>query len=222
MVPILILCFISGVIVVFFRLFSLKDLWYETYAAIIGVVITAVITFILLKGQTENEEEREKSLEIHKRKIEVYASFVQEIWSKLDDNQLTQEEMLEIRRKCFNELIFYLDEEQIERITEQFKKVSKIIEKGDDKDDIRQNVTRPFEEITKVLIADVDSRRFEKESTYTLLFNSFNVEPNDENLEEETKPIVGETVSTPNAVLIIPEENVPEQKKDESEIDYVF
>ena len=222
LVPILILCFISGVIVVFFRLFSLKDLWYETYAAIIGVVITAVITFILLKGQTENEEEREKSLEIHKRKIEVYASFVQEIWSKLDDNQLTQEEMLEIRRKCFNELIFYLDEEQIERITEQFKKVSKIIEKGDDKDDIRQNVTRPFEEITKVLIADVDSRRFEKESTYTLLFNSFNVEPNDENLEEETKPIVGETVSTPNAVPIIPEENVPEQKKDESEIDYVF
>ena len=131
-------------------------------------------------------------------------------------------ELEEFNDYYINELIFYLDEEQIERITEQFKKVSKIIEKGDDKDDIRQNVTRPFEEITKVLIADVDSRRFEKESTYTLLFNSFNVEPNDENLEEETKPIVGETVSTPNAVLIIPEENVPEQKKDESEIDYVF
>ena len=48
LVPILILCLISGVVVVFFRLFSLKDLWYETYAAIIGVVITAVITFILL------------------------------------------------------------------------------------------------------------------------------------------------------------------------------
>ena len=223
LMPILILCLISGIVVVFFRLFSLKDLWYETYAAIIGVVITAVITFILLKGQTENEEEREKSLEIHKRKIEVYASLVHEIWSKLDDNRLTKEEMLEIRRKCFNELIFYLDEEQIEKITEQFKKVSKIMGKGDDKDDIRQNVTRPFEEITKILIADVDSRRFEKESTYTLLFNSFNVEPNDEKTEEqEVVPAVAETVSTPDAISILPAENVPEQKKDESEIDYAF
>lgn len=222
LIPILILCFISGVIVVFFRLFSLKDLWYETYAAIIGVVITAVITFILLKGQTENEEEREKSIELHKRKIEVYASFVQELWSKLDDNCLTKDEMLQIRRKCFNELIFYLNEEQIEKITEQFKKVSKIMGNGDDKDDIRQNVTRPFEEITKVLIADVDTRRFEKGiSTYTQLFNSFNVEPSDEKSEaQEDTQIIGKPTST--VVPIVLEENVSGQKNDKYEIDYAF
>ena len=221
LMPISILCLISGIVVVFFRLFSLKDLWYETYAAIIGVVITAIITFILLKGQTENEEEREKSIELHKRKIEVYSSFVQELWSKLDDNCLTKNEMLDIRRKCFNELIFYLDEKQIKEITEQFRKISNEIENGANEADLGGIVTGPFEEITKVLIADVDTRRANVgKSVYRQLFNSFSVETNEEMIVKKDKisPI---EESEPPAITNTPEIISPVQTE-YSEIDYSF
>ena len=228
LMPILILCLISGIVVVFFRLFSVKDLWYETYAAIIGVIITAVITFILLKGQTENEEEREKSLELHKRKIEVYASFVQELWSKLDDNHLDNKELLQIRRKCFNEVIFYLDERQIEGITEQFKKVSNEIGNGGGETELANILAGPFAEITKVLIEDIDVRRADVDKNiYRYLFNSFNVKPSEETIvecktkpQEEDKLVEFTAVSDTNYNPQVAEQS--EQKKEDYGIDYAF
>lgn len=228
LIPILILCLISGIIVVFFKLFTVKDLWYETYAAIIGVVITAVITFILLKGQTEKEEEREKSLEIHKHKIAVYASFIQGLWSKLDDGYLTSKDMLEIRRKCFNELIFYLDEKQIKEITEQFKKISDEIQHGANEADLTEIVSGPFEEITKVLIKDIDSRRVNVgKSIYRQLFNSFSIDSITESTikGENTSSAKNTSTTSTNAPSIsqtiqpISDQNYNENK---NEIDYSF
>lgn len=53
---VVIACFFA----VYLRLFTGKELWYEMFAAILGVIITAIITVLLLKGQTENEEKLEK------------------------------------------------------------------------------------------------------------------------------------------------------------------
>ena len=228
LIPILILCLISGIIVVFFKLFTVKDLWYETYAAIIGVVITAVITFILLKGQTEKEEEQEKSLEIHKHKIAVYASFIQGLWSKLDDGYLTSKDMLEIRRKCFNELIFYLDEKQIKEITEQFKKISDEIQHGANEADLTEIVSGPFEEITKVLIKDIDSRRVNVgKSIYRQLFNSFSIDSITESTikGENTSSAKNTSTTSTNAPSISQTiQPISDQKYNENknEIDYSF
>ena len=52
-IMIVIACFFA----VYLRLFTEKELWYEMFAAVLGVIITAVITMILLKGQTENDTE---------------------------------------------------------------------------------------------------------------------------------------------------------------------
>ena len=62
-------CLIACLIPIFCQLFSIKDLWYESYAAIIGVVLTAIITFFLFKGQTSSEVKREKEAKVYEEKI---------------------------------------------------------------------------------------------------------------------------------------------------------
>lgn len=52
---------------VYLKLYTGEELWYEMFAAIIGVIITAVITMMLLVGQTDNEEKREKRVKYSKK-----------------------------------------------------------------------------------------------------------------------------------------------------------
>lgn len=74
---------------VFFKIFEIEILPSQFYGALIGVVITAIITVFLLKGQTANEEEREKSVKVFEKKQEVYHSFLEELKRIIQDGEIT-------------------------------------------------------------------------------------------------------------------------------------
>lgn len=82
---VVIACFFA----VYLRLFTGKELWYEMFAAILGVIITAIITVLLLKGQTENEEKLEKSVKIFEYKQKVYHAFIEKIHDIVKDGEIT-------------------------------------------------------------------------------------------------------------------------------------
>lgn len=74
---------------VIFKIFELEILPSQFYGALIGVVITAIITVFLLKGQTSNEEEREKSVKVFEKKQEVYHAFLEELRMIIKDGEIT-------------------------------------------------------------------------------------------------------------------------------------
>lgn len=82
-----VLFFISAIV---FEIYELGSLPGQFYGALIGVVITAIITVLLLKGQTKSEESREIHLKVFDKKQEIYFNFL----SKLN-NILQQEELLQ-------------------------------------------------------------------------------------------------------------------------------
>lgn len=57
------------------RLFSSHDFSYETICAVIGVILTAVVTGVLLNGQTEQEEIKEKRARDMKRSFRFIRHF---------------------------------------------------------------------------------------------------------------------------------------------------
>lgn len=57
---------------IYLRLFTEKELWYEMFAAVLGVIITAIITMILLRGQSDNDVERERAAKIFEEKLKIY------------------------------------------------------------------------------------------------------------------------------------------------------
>lgn len=81
------LLFIASAVI--FKIFDFELLPSQFYGALIGVVITAIITVFLLQGQTANEEEREKSVKVFEKKQEVYHVFLEELKKIIQDGEIT-------------------------------------------------------------------------------------------------------------------------------------
>ncbi len=67
---------IACAVAVILRLFSTTDLPFQTFAALIGVIITAIITGVLLKGQSDAERRLKEQSEIFKEKLATYNRFL--------------------------------------------------------------------------------------------------------------------------------------------------
>jgi gas vesicle protein len=76
-------------VAVLFRIFDMEILPSQFYGALIGVVITAIITVFLLQGQTANEEQREKSVKVFEKKQEIYHNFLEELKRIIQDGEIT-------------------------------------------------------------------------------------------------------------------------------------
>lgn len=118
---------------VLFFLFSLENLWYEAYAAIIGVVLTAIVTVMLLDGQSRSEEEKDKNIEVYKARLGVYSGFNQKMWDILNDDDIESDEILELQNYFFKEVILHLSSQEIgdmKQILQEMNKEEKLREKG--------------------------------------------------------------------------------------------
>ncbi len=74
---------------VLFRVFVVEILPSQFFGALIGVVITAIITVLLLQGQTANEEQRERSIKVFEKKQSVYHEFLEKLKEIIKDGQIT-------------------------------------------------------------------------------------------------------------------------------------
>lgn len=89
-VLIIFVCFFA----VYLRLFTEKELWYEMFAAVLGVIITAIITMILLKGQSENEGRREKNTKVFEEKLKIYQDYLHTLCDVIKGHSLSDEEKI--------------------------------------------------------------------------------------------------------------------------------
>jgi hypothetical protein len=109
-------------------------------SAIIGVLLTVLVTNILLGRQTENqndlmkkqseiESQKDKDAKIFKQKILVYSDFTEKMWMMLDDIDddndviVINNKLKELRNICFRKLVFYLNDEQINQIYKQINSI---------------------------------------------------------------------------------------------------
>ncbi|MDO5104901.1 hypothetical protein [Capnocytophaga sp.] len=73
---------------ILFQIFNVNDLPSQFYGALIGVVITAIITVFLLQGQTANEEKRERNLKVFEKKQDVYHAFLEKLKEIIMDGEI--------------------------------------------------------------------------------------------------------------------------------------
>jgi hypothetical protein len=73
---------------VIFRVFEVEILPSQFFGALIGVVITAIITVFLLQGQTANEEQRERSIKVFEKKQDIYHEFLEKLKEIIKDGEI--------------------------------------------------------------------------------------------------------------------------------------
>ena len=88
---------IACVIAVAFRLFSEADLWFQMFSAILGVIITIIITNLLLNSQSSQDITRERNAEIFKEKLRIYQEFLQALYTILKEEAVTQDEIMKLQ-----------------------------------------------------------------------------------------------------------------------------
>lgn len=85
------------VIAVAFNVFTDLELPGRLMAAILGVVITATITQVLLQGQTQKEGTLKRDSKIFEEKLKIYQNFLNTLYKAVEDKQLTEKEQMELQ-----------------------------------------------------------------------------------------------------------------------------
>ena len=137
------LALIACAIVVFLRLFSVADLWFQMYAAILGVIITAIITQVLLKGQTESDTEREKNAEVFREKLKIYMDFLKMLCDTLKDKKLTEEESMLLQFQI-SYIAMHTQSKNIEMLSRNVKDIVEIYTKPGHKPTSEELLPRLF------------------------------------------------------------------------------
>lgn len=88
---------LACVVAVAFRLFSEADLWFQMFSAILGVIITIIITNLLLNSQSRSDIERERNSEIFREKLRIYQEFLQALYQVLKEEAVTPEEVMRLQ-----------------------------------------------------------------------------------------------------------------------------
>lgn len=81
------------VVLVITKLFKLEDLPLHTVGVLFGGVVTALITYFLLLGQTQAEESKERNVKVFEEKSTRFNTFINKIW---DDRVVDLEELNEL------------------------------------------------------------------------------------------------------------------------------
>lgn len=82
---------------IMFGNYNTQDIWPRIVGALFGVVLSAIITMLLLSGQTCNALEKERNTEIFKEKLKIYQEYLHALCKILKDGEITSEEAVELQ-----------------------------------------------------------------------------------------------------------------------------
>ena len=119
---------------IIFQIFNVDTLLNRLYGSLIGVVLTAIVTVLLLQGQMQSQEKREKSVKVFEKKQLVYHDFLAHLDRILQDGKLAIPERGSDEPNELIELILQLgyiklhaQEAHTRAITEQVTKILGIL-----------------------------------------------------------------------------------------------
>ena len=165
--------------------------------AFVGVVLSALVTLILLNGQTKDEEAKEKNIKVFENKIQVYSEFISKMWKTMEDDVITDEEIRGIRLDIFNKLIFYFDD-----IDKLVGLVNEIKSSDDSEDNAKRTseTIQCFSEITELLRKDVDDRKAGKSELISQLWNKFALQPRDFDDDKKDKNMKDDIITSQSPI----------------------
>lgn len=107
-----------------FRIIPLEDLPSQFYGALVGTVITAIITILLLQGQTQTEENKERNVKVFEKKSELFNNFIEKLWEVWEDRNVSLEELNMLLKLVSKDIIPYASPENSQRIIGELNRIA--------------------------------------------------------------------------------------------------
>jgi len=90
--------------------------------AFLGVFLSALVTLLLLRGQTKAEEVKDRNSQVFKEKLKIYQDFLETLNSVLEDGVVTPEEALKLKFKI-SMMALHTDSQRINEISKSIKEI---------------------------------------------------------------------------------------------------
>ena len=119
--------------------FSYQDFPARLMAAILGVVITATITVVLLDGQSKKEQTAKRNSKVFEEKLKIYKNFLDTLYGAVKDEELTDKEKIELQYQT-SLVAMHCEPENILKLSEAVKKVITMMCKPDRQRSFNNNV----------------------------------------------------------------------------------
>lgn len=134
-------------IVLMFQGFSDKEYGTNLTVGFVGALISAAITLMLLREQTNSEDATQRSKQLYINKVSAYRSFNKVLWSKQAED-FTKRYFETLRADCLTSLMVFLPHEKLEELATILYKANK------------KNWNLKRQEISKLLKEDLMGRYF--------------------------------------------------------------
>lgn len=125
---------------VLFQIFEFGSLPMQFYGALIGVVITAIITVFLLQGQTATEEMKEQNMKVFEKKTEIFSDFMNNLWEIWKKKNISMEEIVDIIGRVSRDIIPYTKPSTTKELLGYLNAIADSINKEDLPEKIDENV----------------------------------------------------------------------------------
>jgi hypothetical protein len=106
------------------RVYSGVEVPVQVTGALLGAIVTASITMLLLRGQSQAEETKERNVKVFEEKTQRYNAFLAELWKVWEDRRVTLEEVNRLMEIVLRDIIIFTHEKNTERILEALNEIA--------------------------------------------------------------------------------------------------
>ena len=211
------------------------------FAAVLGVIITAIITMILLRGQSDTDIERERAAKIFEEKLKIYQDYLHTLCNVIEDHSLSDKEKIRLEFQtsyvamhCDSRYIASVSKavrELIEYVCPDEESNVKRLNKSNSPDPLLDNLFYVVEAFRKDLYGadfefDLESKQATLENFSNAYRNAKSQDKEDEDSVQRLKvdvnvlsmPSHSEAMVTPAMAESVLDEAVPENHSDEDAV----
>jgi len=120
-----------------------------------GAAITAVVTLLLLQGQTRAEEIKERNVKVFEKKSVIFSEYIDNVWKTWEDSSVTDEEFKNLIGNYYKKLMLYMNESSAKIIGEQLKTIGKFAGNDDLSRDEQEKLQKALINIINTLSDEI-------------------------------------------------------------------
>ena len=103
-----------------FGVFPANELPLSFIGACLGAIISAIITQMLLTGQTEHEEIKTCNVRVYEKKSKIFQEYIEDLWVILEDQKITAKQYEKLIKYFSIRLMTYLKKEENQKSIEEY------------------------------------------------------------------------------------------------------
>lgn len=112
------------VILVIAKIYTDSEVPIQFAGALLGAIVTAVITMALLHGQSQAEETKERNVKVFEEKTRRYNEFLASLWGIWEDRKVSLEELSALMEKFSRDIVIFTKEANSQRIIHSLTKIA--------------------------------------------------------------------------------------------------